>query len=750
MLSEYVGKSSFFGTDPPLPEWSGYAIVLGFGAFFSVFTTLLVYLDKVYNKTTHTSEFFNTAGRNIKTGLTASVIVSQWTWAATLLQSSNVAWSYGVSGPFWYASGATIQVLLFGVLAIEVKRRARTAHTVTEMVLVRWGKAAHLTFLFFCFLTNIIVTSMLLLGGAATVNALTGMNINLASFLIPWGVIAYTAAGGLKATFMASYIHTAIIMLVLVICVYTVYVKSYSTDSIYDMLQQVASYSTDACELIFQESGKTFFEKGSYSCGPVVDNEKGSYLTMMSLGGLKFGIINIVGNFGTVFVDQSYWQSAIAAKPASTHKGYLLGGLVWFAIPFALATSLGLAGVALQLPISASEAAAGLVPPAVATHLFGSGGSVMMAVMLFMAIVSTGSAESIAVSSLVAYDIYRTYINPEADGRRILLVSKVVIVVFGLSMGVLSVLLHAMGLNLGWVYMFMGTAIGSAVVPLWNMLMWKDANAVGAIAGAWGGLVLALITWIVVAQAQSGEITVDTLGKLEPNLAGNLVAIVSSGLIHVVCSLARPQNYDFKSMGDIKMLEDDQSGLAEEDYSEKFLAEAKAWVTKWGLAFTIIMVIIWPLLSVPAGVFGKGYWSMWVCISIAWSFIATFVIIWLPLYESRDTFLNIFYSMLGQQRPAAAADVVKGEKSKVDTGAAEASKAECSFHRAASEFSAIAECSFHEGVSEFSAVGPERRPVRTSRGRTHGFSHGVLMSCCKYIVGSSPQSVEATLRQPAA
>ena len=27
--------------------------------------------------------------------------LSQWTWAATLLQSSNVAWQYGVSGPFW-------------------------------------------------------------------------------------------------------------------------------------------------------------------------------------------------------------------------------------------------------------------------------------------------------------------------------------------------------------------------------------------------------------------------------------------------------------------------------------------------------------------------------------------------------------------------------------------------------------------------------------------------------------------------
>jgi urea-proton symporter len=53
------------------------------------------------------SDFFlviqlnSTAGRMIKTGLTATCIVSAWTWAATLLQSSNVAWSYGVSGPFW-------------------------------------------------------------------------------------------------------------------------------------------------------------------------------------------------------------------------------------------------------------------------------------------------------------------------------------------------------------------------------------------------------------------------------------------------------------------------------------------------------------------------------------------------------------------------------------------------------------------------------------------------------------------------
>ena len=39
------------------------------------------------------------------------------------------------------------------------------------------------------------------------------------------------------------------------------------------------------------------------ACGPIGGNYKGSYLTMLSSGGFVFGIINIVGNFCTVFVD---------------------------------------------------------------------------------------------------------------------------------------------------------------------------------------------------------------------------------------------------------------------------------------------------------------------------------------------------------------------------------------------------------------------------------------------------------------
>ena len=88
-----------------------------------------------------------------------------------------------------------MQILLFGVLAIEVKRKAKNAHTIGEIVRSRWGNTVHICFLYYMFLTNAIVISMLILGGAAVINALTGMNVYLASFLMPWPVDEF---GGLS------------------------------------------------------------------------------------------------------------------------------------------------------------------------------------------------------------------------------------------------------------------------------------------------------------------------------------------------------------------------------------------------------------------------------------------------------------------------------------------------------------------------------------------------------------------------
>eukprot|EP00611_Tribonema_gayanum_P023191 TRINITY_DN4821_c0_g1_i1.p1 TRINITY_DN4821_c0_g1~~TRINITY_DN4821_c0_g1_i1.p1 ORF type:complete len:526 (+),score=206.82 TRINITY_DN4821_c0_g1_i1:2502-4079(+) len=471
---EYQDQGSFFEGQTPLPLGVGYAVVVGFGVFFTFLTMFLVWLEKRYSSVkTISSEEFNTAGRSIKTGLTASNIVSMWTWAATLLQSSNVAWQYGVSGPFWYASGATIQVLLFGILAIEIKRRAPTAHTFCEIVRARWGTAAHISFLYFGFLTNIIVTSMLLLGGASVTSALTGMDLNLACFLIPWGVIAYTVAGGLKAAYMVDYTHTCFLMVILVMFVFSIYAgdSAYvgSPTAMHDMLSEVSDIQNckygPECQFTLT------------ACGPVSGNKDGSYLTMLSKDGFIFGVINVIGNFGTVFLDQGYWQAAIA--------------------------------------------------------------------------------------------------------------------------------------------------------------------------GLFAGQIGAIIAWVVTAKAYYGAVTIDNLGANYSALAGNLVAILFGGFVTFVMSMMAPDNYDFVSMKEIALLDQDTDWLENGDYDEDKLAHAKSWILKWGGLFTLVIVVLWPILSLAAGVFSSGYFSFWVGISAAWGLIACTYLIFMPLIESWADIMHVVYGLFG-------------------------------------------------------------------------------------------------------
>lgn len=56
---QYKGQESFFGGDSPLSEGVGYAVVLGFGLFFSIVTTVLVFINKYFgSKGAMTSEHF--------------------------------------------------------------------------------------------------------------------------------------------------------------------------------------------------------------------------------------------------------------------------------------------------------------------------------------------------------------------------------------------------------------------------------------------------------------------------------------------------------------------------------------------------------------------------------------------------------------------------------------------------------------------------------------------------------------------
>lgn len=643
-----------------LSEGVGYGVVIGFGVAFSILTVIMHAVHMKFTKSDHTTDHFFTAGRNVGTGLTAAVIVSQWTWAATLLQSSSVGYKYGVSGPFWYASGATIQILLFAIIAVYMKRNVPKARTFLEIVKARFGPNIHIVFLCFALLTNLIVTAMLILGGAAVVEDLTGVGKELAAFLIPIGVIAYTMSGGLLATFVASYIHTGIIMSMLLIFIYTVYTGDLigGPDGMFDKLALTQDINIiDAAAYARDGTIDIVYNKQEL----LADNVGNSYLTMSSLGGLIFGIINIVGNFGTVFVDQSYWQSAVAAKPSSSVPGFLIGGLVWFSIPFCLATTFGLCTAALNIPMSMDEVNAGLVAAKGATEVMGTSGAVGLLVMLFMAVTSTGSAELIAVASLWTYDIYMelrskalSRMNSDEQDLHLKVVSRIFICCFGIFMGVLAMILQAIGLSLGYVYLLMGVLIGSAVAPSFAIVVWNKTNKWAATAAIIVGFGCAVAGWLGTASARNnGVLSVETTGQDIPLLVGNIVALSVGALITVVGTIVAPQEQDWETINHEITGNVDKSLCFQSDTE---FVKYRDMSVKAGLILTAVLIVAWPMpMYFSDYVFSKGFFSFWIVLCCIWSTVAAAVIIVLPLYDAFKLFQQYMgggYSTTATKEPA--------------------------------------------------------------------------------------------------
>lgn len=196
---------------------------------------------------------------------------------------------------------------------------------------------------------------------------------------------------------------------------------------------------------------------------PIAGNKDGSYVTLKSNSGLIFGVIQLCSGSGTVFLDQAYWQRAIASKPSTAVRAYLLGGLAWFAIPFGFSTTLGLAAAALtdnprfptypNVPTS-GQISSGLAAAFAAETLMGQGGAIALLIVLFMAVTSCASAELIAVSSLLTFDVYKAYIQPKATPKQLIFVSHVMICVFGLTMSVFACIWNAASIDLGWLFLY--------------------------------------------------------------------------------------------------------------------------------------------------------------------------------------------------------------------------------------------------------------------------------------------------------
>lgn len=668
--------------EPSLPQGVGYGIVIGMGAFFAALLNGVTFVQNRFTKyNSNKVDEFTSASRNIPFGLMVCSILSSWTWSLTLLQSATESYAMGFSGSYWYAVGGLLQVSVFSIVASKVKQNANLVTTFPEMSYFRHGTPGHLAFLWCGIVCNAIVSACILLGGAAVVTAITGMNPYAALMLIPIGVAVYVSFGGLRATFISDATHTLVLIIFIIVFVFEVYTrgdKIGSPQKMWDLLQELE---------------------------PVANNYHGSYLTFRSRQGAIFAVQSIITGFGLVTCDQAYWSRAIASEPKRTSQAYFFAAGAWFVIPFAMGASLGLAARALSnysdFPVLlADEVSAGLVSVASATYLMGKTGSAMILVMVFLSVTSSFSGELIATSTLLSYDVYKKYIKPSASPQEVVFVAKISVFLWALFSGGLACIFKGPAkISMGWLFNFLGVATASGVFPIVLTFTWKDLNKWGAVGGSVGGMLLALIVWLVTCKAYIGEINVTNLSDQWVSFAGNVAALILGGIISIVISLIWPADFDWDETRNRTILIDQKidelqlalapefedsgfnkneidndhsdqnkidphaistsilgSSESEDDTSENLNEIDHVYLERQFKKYTILVLIVTAItafiLPIALGaspyVFSPKFFTAFISVIIVWLFYTFALVIILPIWEARLDIWKITKAIFGK------------------------------------------------------------------------------------------------------
>ena len=314
-------------------------------------------------------------------------------------------------------------------------------------------------------------------------------------------------------------------------------------------------------------------------------------------------------------MDTGFFVKAFSAAPEAVIPGYVIGGIAYFAIPWGLGTLMSFSALALESnPIfptyprrmNASELGGGLVLPYAAVAIAGKGGAAAVLLITFMAVTSTLSAQVIAVSSIVSFDIYRTYLNPKATDWQAIRWSHIGVVGFGLFSACFSTALHYGGVDLNWTLYMLGVLTCPGIFPTVFTILWKKQSKVAAVVSPLLGLVTGLIVWLTSAHAFYGEVSISSTGQTLPCVYGTVASALSPALYSIVISLVRPANYnwaDFRTEKLAFVSQDDANSVAhshivEEDASS--YAQNKAKFKHWGK-----IAAIW-----SAATF-LGHWVLW-------------------------------------------------------------------------------------------------------------------------------------------
>jgi len=304
---------------------------------------------------------------------------------STVGVASKAFGSWGLSAG-WYVVCAGIGIFLVSFVAPYLRKSMAT--TVPEIIARRYGGTAHKITTILAITGLFIATAVQIIATASIISVVTGIDLKLA--IIGSGIVVtiYTMLGGLVSVAMTDIVHILFITIGMAV----------------------------AAPIIVHNAG---------GWSHVVANLPEGQLELTKVG-WKTIIGLILMYFMTFSTGQEAVQRYFAAKDIKTARlGSMLCALLMAMYGFIPAT-IGLVSLAKFPNINPNNAMATAAINFAPTIIAG-----LVLSSVVAATMSSASGNMLAVSTLFTKDVYQRYINPKADDKKIMFVSKSLIVFIG-------------------------------------------------------------------------------------------------------------------------------------------------------------------------------------------------------------------------------------------------------------------------------------------------------------------------------
>jgi solute:Na+ symporter, SSS family len=469
-----------------------YAIVLA----VIVLTLLIVSVARLGKVKTKAD--YLVAGRSLPAFVLVFTLLSSWIGSGSLLGGAENAYKHGFVA-LWQGGGGWAGLLLIYFIAPRARKFAQ--FTIPDLLEARYNQTARVLGVIAILFTYTAITSYQLIGGGDILHLIfpTIISADLGKYILAAFVIVFTAIAGMSSV---AYMDVAIGLLATFTLVIALPVLAHQAGGWSNVVNTLpASHFRPLGDLTFIQAMELFLP----TC------------------------LLLLGN-------QSMYQKFFSAKSEKAASRAVVGWLIGTVILESIIVAIAVVGSALFPTGEVHDRPREILAYAGLHGLTGSAplrllGALLMGA-IFAKIISTANNYLFSPATNLVNDVFVRYLQPDASNKRILIVSRLMVVLLGLW--ALYQSLHTESVLKKSLYAY--TIYSAALTPvILAAFFWKRATAAGAVASIAAGTVITIF-WDTPFIHHNVPSIVSDRDAIFPALLASLVCLF------VVSLLTRPPN----------------------------------------------------------------------------------------------------------------------------------------------------------------------------------------------------------------